>query len=103
MTRAVHPWSTCAVRTCGRRTRVFPSGTIWICGRCYRKGPKHLRDRRAQLGRKKAHVRIPQKRARIEDLQGQIIGRIIRLLNAAPSEKAMSLAMREQLRQVGLL
>ena len=103
MTRAVHPWSTCAVRACCKRTRVFPSGTIWICGRCYRKGPKHLRDRRAQLGRKKAHVRIPQKRARIEHLQSHIVGRIIQLLNATPTDEAMSLVMREQLRQDGLL
>lgn len=32
MTRAVHPWSTCAFPGCCRRSRIYAPGAAWLCG-----------------------------------------------------------------------
>lgn len=98
-----HPWSTCCVRDCQRRSRKFPEGVEWICGRCYRRSPKVYRDRRANLGRKLARTRDPQRRWRLQWLRGRCIDMMIKALNAEPEGDEMTPAMREQLRKDGLL
>jgi hypothetical protein len=103
MTSAEHPWSECCVVACRRRSRHFPAGVEWICGRCYRKGPKAWRDRRARLGRKLPRTRNPADRRRIEWLRGRIIDRIIAVLNRPSQGPDMSPVIAEQLRKDGLL
>lgn len=71
--------------------------------RCYRRGPKHLRDRRATLGRKKGQVSDPKRKWHLERMQARCIDLIVKALNAEPTGNEMSPAMREQLRKDGLL
>lgn len=99
----IHPWSTCSVNDCVSRSRCFAPGQGWICGKCYRRAPKRLRDQRAHLGRKAGRHRDPTYKRRIERARGRLVDRMVTALNTRGDDQNMSPGMAEELRRDGLL
>ena len=102
MTRQTYPRQECLVFGCRRTSDYYPPGTSFICGTCYKRAPKALRDRRAKLGRKLGHTRDPLRRFRLEFLRGRLVDRMIAALGPAEGEE-MPPALAEELRAVALL
>jgi len=99
--RVRYPPQDCDVR-CGRVSTVYPPGQGFICGHCYKRAPKVLRDRRAALGRKLARTRDPFRRWRLETIRARLVGRMVEALLARPVGDDMPPAVREGLRAAGL-
>lgn len=103
--RPRHPRINCCIPGCKRGTTTFEPGTIMICGKCWRKAPKAMRQRwtkfrrRETLARKRDHPHAD----RWGFLAHDIFERIRALLEGEAPPDEMPPLMAEQLRKDGLL
>lgn len=101
----IFAWSRCVglANGCQRRSRTFAPHVEWMCGRCYRSAPKHLRDRRTRINRQKGATRSPARKQRLQDIAEILLDRIFDIVRRAPEGEAMPPLVVEQLRRDGLL
>ncbi|MEM8724645.1 MAG: hypothetical protein AAGE86_03895 [Pseudomonadota bacterium] len=103
--RARYPRINCCIVGCKRGTTTFEPGKTMICGKCWRKAPKHLRTRWSKF-RRKANA-LDKKRHpdanRWHDLADRVFWRIRRIVEGEAPPDKMPPLMAEQLRKEGLL
>jgi len=104
--RPVYPRVFCCIPGCKRSTtRIAPPCESVICGSCWRRAPKHLRDyysrfsRRLTIARKRNSDRV----ALLEHVVDQAFRRVWKALLEQPLGDDIPTLMREQLRKDGLL
>lgn len=105
MTRQRFPRINCCIPGCKRGTTQFPPGGSVICGKCWHKAPKALRDQQARWRRKaRALERSGNPRAEIAwERVRRTFWSIYGLLTAPPPAEDISPIMAEELRSAGLL
>lgn len=103
--RPTYPRINCCIPGCKRGTTTHPPGRSIICGKCWRKAPKAMRDQYSRWRRK--GDRLEKKgdpRAEIAFVRmARTFWAIRRVLVDPPPPYEMSPLMAEELRAAGLL
>lgn len=104
MTRPSYPRINCAIPGCRRGTTTHPPGGSIICGICWRKAPKALRDQYSRWRRKTDQLRRKgDPRADIAAARtGRTFWAIHAVLTAPPPDEGLPPLMAEALREAGL-
>lgn len=105
MKRPAYPRIACCIPGCRRGTTTCPPGHTIICGKCWRKAPKALRDQQARW-RRKARLLDRNGNPRAQIAWARVNGTfwaIYRLLTEPPAAEDLSPLMAEELREAGLL
>ena len=104
-----HPRINCCIDGCKRGTTRVEPGCLIICGKCWRKAPKELREKRTACLRlaRRYQARNDFREANVFELRADRIWSMIRdLLNGDEPEAApgpgLPPLMAEELRKLGL-
>ena len=105
MKRPAYPRIACCIPGCRRGTTRWPPGGEIICGKCWHKAPKAMRDQQARWRRKAAALaRKGDPRAEVAyERASRTFWAIRAALIAPPPPDAMSPLLAEELRAAGLL
>ena len=103
--RPSYPRINCCIPGCRRGTTTFEPGTTMICGKCWRRAPKRLRDRWS-FWRRKAKLLRKKEDGRWEACEDRAYVQFehIRMLLTGEGEDGGTLPalMAEELRRIGL-